>query len=628
MSTNAMWDDPYSNSKAVAVFDRADTFVGLRGKRGEVIDLAYAQEIAATGGAALVGFQQAGTGAVATTVQSKLRETVSVKDFGAVGDGVADDTAAIQRAVDAVFAAGGGVVFLPAGVYLIASFSSGYYTVRAKSGVSFVGSGPKSVIKIANGMVSPTQGVTFLYDHSTAVSDVTYSDFTLDWNGASNPNQNTPESNTSRLGCNAAPRNVCIERVTFLNPGGHHNIWLAGGGSGNTVSQCVFINAGRAVAGNALITDHSSIYTQCENTLVINNRFICENNNDTVATACELHGNNSRAYGNTIVGYSKGFIFGASEGVADETGCYIHDNMLIDVIEGVRVHSANTHKNDLVFIDRNVMRLRAVAGVSSLGILELCQSTALSGSIKVRGNEIYLANYADLSAGHRGVFLTSFTDVEISGGNHIESFSGEAIMFDPVLVGSYQIWCEDNKLTKCGYTSNATQKRLLAINCNPGSTIAKLRVINNEIDASSPPAGTVAVYGAQFFNAGFVDCVLTDNIIVGQSAGEYTKSATESGNKFLTSSAGANSPYNSLKATYGSEYRSTNSSRVWSFIIAASNGNSDGWRSIEYGNAAPSSGLHVAGDRCINQSPTVGQPKSWVCTGFGTPGTWVSEGNL
>lgn len=60
----------------------------------------------------------AGTGAVTTTVQAKLRETVSVKDFGAVGDGVADDTAAIQAALNAGV---GKIVYLPSGDYLISS---------------------------------------------------------------------------------------------------------------------------------------------------------------------------------------------------------------------------------------------------------------------------------------------------------------------------------------------------------------------------------------------------------------------------------------------------------------------------------------------------------------------------
>ncbi len=47
-----------------------------------------------------LAFTQAGTGAVQRTVDSKLKDVVSVKDFGAVGDGVADDTTAVANADD------------------------------------------------------------------------------------------------------------------------------------------------------------------------------------------------------------------------------------------------------------------------------------------------------------------------------------------------------------------------------------------------------------------------------------------------------------------------------------------------------------------------------------------------
>lgn len=61
-----------------------------------------------------LSFVQAGTGAVARTVDSKLEDMVSVKDFGAVGDGIADDTAAIQAAIDS-----GKAAFVPKGTYKI-----------------------------------------------------------------------------------------------------------------------------------------------------------------------------------------------------------------------------------------------------------------------------------------------------------------------------------------------------------------------------------------------------------------------------------------------------------------------------------------------------------------------------
>lgn len=67
-----------------------------------------------------VNYNPAGAGAVTRTVEAKLRESVSVLDFGADPTGVTDSTLAIQAAinyVESTFGGGGGAVYVPKGSY-------------------------------------------------------------------------------------------------------------------------------------------------------------------------------------------------------------------------------------------------------------------------------------------------------------------------------------------------------------------------------------------------------------------------------------------------------------------------------------------------------------------------------
>lgn len=93
-------------------------------------------------------FLQAGAGAVTRSVNDKLREVISVKDFGAVGDGLTDDTAAIQNAVARVSVLGGGtLVFEPGKTYRVLPTGGGSGAVLMHfigcNGVVIEGNGSK-----------------------------------------------------------------------------------------------------------------------------------------------------------------------------------------------------------------------------------------------------------------------------------------------------------------------------------------------------------------------------------------------------------------------------------------------------------------------------------------------------
>jgi hypothetical protein len=110
-------------------------------------------------------FTQAGTDATARTIDSKLKDVVSVKDFGAVGDGVTDDTVAIQAAINRIGIYPGAELYFPAGIYRITAPLTWNKSIRLK-GAAKGGDGGESTVTI-----KATAAMTAVIQASTAEGD-------------------------------------------------------------------------------------------------------------------------------------------------------------------------------------------------------------------------------------------------------------------------------------------------------------------------------------------------------------------------------------------------------------------------------------------------------------------------
>ena len=139
---------------------------------------------ASYGNAFQISYTPPFTGSVATNVGNKLSQWVSVIDFGAVGDGVTDDTAAIQAGIDT-----GNSLYFPQGNYKISSTLT-FYT-GANNGQRIMGAGPRSLTGGVGGtnvnktIITPTSAVTVAFDvdgdlNSLYIQHGKFIDLTLD----------------------------------------------------------------------------------------------------------------------------------------------------------------------------------------------------------------------------------------------------------------------------------------------------------------------------------------------------------------------------------------------------------------------------------------------------------------
>jgi len=122
---------PYNNGTPAIIWTAADVSLTVKNSQSATVftsltnattysqiqaaEAAILADLAVPTGSDLVGHKGTGATATTTTVGAKLRQIVNIKDYGAVGDGIADDTLAVQRAITNST----GVIYVPAGTYLI-----------------------------------------------------------------------------------------------------------------------------------------------------------------------------------------------------------------------------------------------------------------------------------------------------------------------------------------------------------------------------------------------------------------------------------------------------------------------------------------------------------------------------
>jgi hypothetical protein len=489
----------------------------------------------------------------------------------ALADADHDDAAPIRAAVEALYLAGGGTVFLSPGVYVLRSkVGSNACLIFPRKNVDIVGAGDSSVLKPANGL----GGFNVIFSESDSqehrVDNASFKNFMVDGNGVNNLQPQTgPKNKCAAIGIRAGS-NIQIDRVTVVQNAGRQCFTFGNNKkpqsvAGLRLTNCYVNTVGSAVEGNIYQNDHSVVYLQGDGCVLSGNVFV-QPEKDMTCTAYELHAKNSIITGNLTQNFDKSLNVVAT--VTDMEGVLIAEN---------NFRGSNSCMFVYCFPDQIMKDVRIAdnlfeqTGVGSYGAYGFAEASVLVHSpvedMTFAGNSFTctVGAGADRMPALRIGGIKQIT----ARGNRFHGFTGPAVTLDAIIDGGTSVTIAGNEIIDCGRTTN--QEYGFGINLESQLKIKSLIVRDNALTKTDPGAMAVGIRGTSRLDSGVVSGNVYDGVTT-----EFSWSETTENGRLLLEHVGTGNPVaDAIPAAFGSTWTNPVSEDIW---CKRRNGNSaEGW---------------------------------------------------
>jgi Pectate lyase superfamily protein len=467
-----------------------------------------------------------------------------VTNYGAVPDDGIDDTAAIQRGLDAVNAAGGGTLLFPKGRYdvsinpVLRRALTIYPRMRWRAAESAT-----ATIRLAdNQMVY--ESIMAPATYPTQLDDAEFIGMTFDANGLNNPVRDPQETNGDAPSQSDKPTlryfirtfsgsRVRVADCTFLNADVGNVLSF----NGTAITDVIVENSKFLNVGGALIDhDHSSVYFDGKRFLIAGNEFRGRNGAGTIGarTAIETHGDDIEVRDNLVDGFLQGVnIVGRISNPSRQilannrfTNVAVGFNIwpLQDALSGSSFVSLTIKNNDVGIAADRWWRSPAMVVDLAAGIhFEAEIARARLDRLDILDNRITFDTFSgeranadrnSVGIGVRGVEgVLSVSNLAILR-NTVRNAIGPCILSTAIIGPTRSSEIADNMLTDCARSPNFVgEGDVLRTGIAIGGTTSQLSITRNIVKSSG--ALPVMLTGALTASVCMNNCAVANNQLSG-----------------------------------------------------------------------------------------------------------------